>query len=279
MPVPVEFNQDVDSSREKISVNKSSYNNLRIGFVAAIAVATFFGGYIVATMNENPNSLTEEELTDILSKLEEKPAPKTPSPVPAEQSTLTTGTNIIQLSIHDDPVKGNPDAPITIIEFSDFQCPFCARFTAQTLPALDENYIETGKVKLVFKDLPLRIHSNARAAHIAAECADEAGKFWEFHDILFLQQNQWQSKTSTNLETVLINFATGLGIDREEFKTCIKSGEIAGEVQLDTLEAASNDANGTPTFFIGNENDGYVKVVGAQPYSVFQRIIDDKLES
>jgi len=157
---------------------------------------------------------------------------------------------------------------------------FCSRFSAQVLPDIEENYIDTGKVKLVYKDFPLnRIHPNARMAHIAAECADEQGKFWEYHDILFEQQSQWNRLSSSKLDTKLINFAGDLGMQSTDFQACMKSPEIAKEVNADSLQARSSGASGTPTFFIGNEKNGFAMLVGAQPFSVFERMIEDKLGS
>jgi len=263
-----------NSNEDKITVKKSTYNNLLRGIVAAIAIATFFGGYAIGTMDTN-SSVTTEELEKIISEIEIKTSQI--SQVPTQQPTQR-GTPIYEISIDDDPVKGDPNAPLTIIEFSDFQCPFCARFYSQTLPLLEENYIDTGKVKLVFKDLPLdRLHPNARATHIAAECANEQGKFWEYHDILFEKQPQWQSLSTSNLDSTLTNFAAGLGMQSTEFQACIESQEIADEVNDDTLEAASYGTTGTPTFFIGNEKDGFTKLVGAQPFTAFKTMIDSKI--
>jgi len=263
-----------NSNGDKITVKKSTYNNLLKGMVAAIAVATFFGGYAIGTMDTN-SSVTVEELEKIISDMEIKTSQ--PSQVPTQQPTQR-GTPIYEISIDDDPVKGDPNAQLTIIEFSDFQCPFCSRFYSQTLPLLEENYIDTGKVKLVFKDLPLdRLHPNARATHIAAECANEQGKFWEYHDILFEKQPQWQSLSPSNLDSTLTNFAAGLGMQSTEFQACMESQEIADEVNDDTLEAASYGTTGTPTFFIGNEKDGFTKLVGAQPFAAFKTMIDSKI--
>ncbi len=270
-----DINSNINNSNgDKITIKKSTYNNLLIGMIAAIAIATFFGGYTIGTIDTN-SSLTAEELEKIISEIEIKTTQ--PSQVPTQQPT-SRGTQIYEISIDDDPVKGDPNAPLTIIEFSDFQCPFCSRFYSQTLPLLEENYIDTGKIKLVFKDLPLdNLHANARTAHIAAECADEQGKFWEYHDILFEKQSQWRGFSPSNLDVTLTNFATGLGMQSTAFQACMESQEIADEINDDTLEATSYGTTGTPTFFIGNEKDGFVKLVGAQPFSVFQGIIDDKL--
>ncbi len=214
---------------------------------------------------------------DSISEIEIKTITQ-PSQVPTQQPTSPRATQIYEISIGDDPVKGDPNAPVTIIEFSDFQCPFCSRFYSQTLPLLEENYIDTGKIKLVYKDLPLdNLHPNARTAHIAAECADEQGKFWEYHDILFEKQLQWQGLSPSNLDVTLTNFAVGLGMQNASFQVCMESQEIADEVNDDTIEAASYGTTGTPTFFIGNEKDGFIKLVGAQPYTVFKTMIDDQL--
>ena len=275
MSEPNDINSNINNSNEdKITVKKSTYNNLLKGMVAAIAIATFFGGYTIGTMDTN-SSITTEELEKIISDIEIKTTQT--SQVPTQQPTQR-GERIYELSIDDDPVKGDPNAPLTIIEFSDFQCPFCSRFYSQTLPLLEENYIDTGKVKLVFKDLPLdNLHPNARTAHIAAECADEQGKYWEYHDILFEKQSQWQSLSSSNLDTTLTNFAAGLGMQSTDFQVCMESQEIADEINDDTVEAASHSTTGTPTFFIGNEKDGYTKLVGAQPFAVFKTMIDNQI--
>jgi len=269
-----------NSIEEKITIEKSTYNNLLKGMVAAIAIATFLGGYTIGTIDYNSNSsVTTEELKGIISELEIKTTTVQPSQVPVQQPSPQSRTQPYQISIDDDPVKGDPNAPVTIIEFSDFQCPFCSRFSSQTLPLLEENYIDTGKIKFVYKDMPLRIHPNAKMAHVAAECADEQGKFWEYHDILFIQQSRWQSLSPSNLDTTLTNFAADLGMQSTDFEACMKSPEIANEVNDDSIEARSYGANGTPTFFIGNEKNGFAILVGAQPYSVFKTMIDDQLGS
>jgi len=273
----IDVNSNINNSNEdKITIKKSTYNNLLKGLVAAMIIATFFGGYTIGTMDNNSNSsVTAEELEEIISEMKIKTTQS--SQVPTQQPT-PRGTQLYKISIDDDPVKGDPNAPVTIIEFSDFQCPFCSRFYSQTLPLLEENYIDTGKIKLVFKDLPLdNLHPNARTTHIAAECANEQGKFWEYHDILFEKQSQWQNLSPSNLDTTITNFAAGLGMQSTAFQACIKSQEIADEVNDDTLDAASYGATGTPTFFIGNEEDGFIKLVGAQPFSAFQRVIDEQL--
>ncbi|UCD02943.1 MAG: DsbA family protein, partial [Candidatus Aenigmatarchaeota archaeon] len=121
-----------------------------------------------------------------------------------------------------DYVKGDENAPVTIIEYSDFECPFCARFWEQTLPEIEENYIKTGKVKLIYRDFPLGFHANAQKAAEASECAGEQGKFWEYHDVLY--------DTRALSVSDLKQHAKDLGLDSTKFDSCLDSGKYAEEV-------------------------------------------------
>jgi len=259
---------------KNVTVKKSTYNNLLKGTIAAIAIATFLGGYTIGTLDNSNSGLTQEELEKIISEIEIN----TPALLPTQQPTQPGASQIFQISLDDDPVKGDPNAPVTVVEFSDFQCPFCFSFFDQTLPLLERDYIDTGKVKLVYRDFPLdSIHQNARPTHIAAECADEQGKFWEYHDILFENQADWERLSSTDLDSQLKLYSTTLGLESASFDSCLLSQEIADEVNADFVQASTYGATGTPTFFIGNEKDGFIKIVGAQPYVVFQSMIDNLL--
>jgi len=267
--------KEITKKEEKITIKKSTYNNMLKGVIVTITIAAFFGGVLVGTFDKSDSGLTIDEFNEILSATESRAAP---APQPAQQTAQPNTPQIFKVSLDDDPVKGNPNAPVTVVEFSDFQCPFCLRFFQQTLPLIEENYIDTGKIKFVYKDLPLdSIHPNARATHIAAECADEQGKFWEYHDVLFESQAEWQSLASSNLQSTLSQYATDLGLQAASFESCMQSQDISDEVNMDTLEAFRYGATGTPTFFIGNENDGFIRLVGAQPYAVFQSVIDAQL--
>jgi len=259
---------------QTITVKKSTYNNMIKGAVVAIAIAAFFGGYLTGTMDD---SITNQELLDAIVEIEiTQPTPQA-APQPA-QSPAPSKPQLVRVSLDDDPVKGDPEAPVTIIEFSDFQCPFCSRFFQQTLPLIEENYIATGKVKLVYRDLPLAsIHPNAIPSHIAAECADEQGKFWEYHDALFENQSQWNRLGSDELKNVFKQYADDLELDAASYDACLDSSDIVDEINEDLSDARTLGATGTPTFFIGTEKDGFVKITGAQPYMVFQASIDELL--
>ncbi|MEM5804955.1 MAG: DsbA family protein [Candidatus Aenigmatarchaeota archaeon] len=199
----------------------------------------------------------------------EKNATKTGMVVPPteQNQNLPSAQQRIQVSPDDDPTKGSANAKVTMIEFSDFQCPFCARFWKDTLPLLEEEYIKTGKLKFVYRDFPLDFHQFAKKAAEAAECANEQNKFWEYHDKLF--ENQ-QALDITSLK----RYAQELGLDTAKFNECLDSGKYANEVQKDVQDGMAYGVSGTPTFFING-----IKVVGAQPYSVFKQIIDQELAS
>lgn len=178
-------------------------------------------------------------------------------------------------SADDDPYWGPVDAPVTIIEFSDFQCPFCQRFFDQTLPQIKQQY--EGQVKFVYRDFPISsIHAWAQKAGEAAECADDQGKFWEYHDLIF----ENQSALNTTLQTEGLNgvldtfksYAADLGLDSAEFNDCLDSGKHTSEVQKDLQDGQAAGVTGTPGFFING-----VHVKGAQPFSVFQQVIDAAL--
>jgi len=184
------------------------------------------------------------------------------------------------VSSDDDPFKGNPDAHITIIEFSDFQCPFCAQFHSSTLPQIQKNYVDTGKVKFVYRDFPITsIHPNAVPAAVAAECANEQGLFWQYHDKLFENQNSWERLVGENVVNEFKEYAADLGLITSQFNDCFDSAKYLEEVTQDLQDGMSYGVTGTPGFFIGNDQLGFTQVSGAQPYSVFQRVFDQQLVS
>ncbi|HSG73912.1 MAG TPA: DsbA family protein [Nitrosopumilaceae archaeon] len=244
------------------------------GLVAAIIVAAFVGGYTISEISDD-ESITKEDFQELVDVIKESNQPVQPTtvrePAPQAPSVLKT------VSSDNNPLKGNPNAPVTIIEFSDFQCPFCARFFEQTLPLIEKNYVETGIVNLVYRDFPLDFHKNALPAHIASECADEQNAFWEYHDVLFDKQSEWQSLGFESITERFLAYAEELGLDQLTFTTCLQSNEIVQEIQSDLLSGRQYGATGTPTFFIGNEKFGYTKISGAQPYQNFASVIESKL--
>jgi protein-disulfide isomerase len=183
----------------------------------------------------------------------------------------------VVLSTGDSAFKGGKDAPLTLIEFSDYQCPFCSRHFTETLPQIERDYIKTGKVKYVFHDFPIEsIHPQAFKAAEAARCAGEQGKYWEMHDQLFANQKALTPDDLTR-------HAQAVALDVTNFKQCLNSGKNASHIRGAMSEGAKFGVTGTPTFFLGftDRGDSPVKalktLVGAQPYSAFREAIESLL--
>ena len=262
-----EFNQNENG---KVSIKKSTFNGLIIGLIVVVGVAAFFAGSY--TSNLSSNQISEEDIEQAIAKLELK----------ILQNQLSTEQLIlpVKISVDNDPIIGNPDAPITIIEFSDFQCPFCARFHVQTLPLILEEYIDEGKVNLVFRDFPIQsIHPNAFPASVAAECANEQGKFREMHDKLFDNQNQWNRQQTADAVLMFNQYAEEIKLDQEKFESCLSNGKYIDEIKKDLEDGRDYGVSGTPGFFIGNDKIGYVELKGAQPFDSFKKVIDAQLDA
>ena len=167
------------------------------------------------------------------------------------------------------PLEGNANAPVTIIEYSDFQCPYCGRFFSDAYPQIKQQYIATGKVKLVFKDFPLTsLHPMAEKAAEAGQCALAQGndKFWALHDKIFANQAQ------LSVDNLKLWASQVSGIDAAKFNSCLDSGGMAAIVQQQEQEGQQAGVSGTPSFTINGK-----LVVGAQPFSAFQTAIDAAL--
>lgn len=147
--------------------------------------------------------------------------------------------------------KGNPEAPVTVIEYSDFQCPFCGRFATTQALALDQNYVETGKIKYVFHDYPLQQHGNAVPAAEAARCAGDQGAFWPMHDILFANQAQWSDITQPLAQFTA--YAEQLKLDRATFTQCMSAGKYTAAIQQAQQAGNQIQIPGTPTFIINGQ--------------------------
>lgn len=164
--------------------------------------------------------------------------------------------------------KGKANAPVTVFEMSDFQCPYCQRFALETFPALEAQYVATGKVRWVFVNFPLvSIHPNAVPAAEVAMCAANQGKFWPVHDLLFRNQKAWAPLKSP--AEYFLTFADSASLDRSAFQTCLTTGASRAIVESDAQGAARAGASSTPTFYI---EGGMMK--GAYPVEVFRKVLD-----
>lgn len=163
---------------------------------------------------------------------------------------------------------GRPDAPVTVYEMSDFQCPYCRSFALTTLPLLEREYVAPGKVRLVFINLPLpNLHPNATAAAQAALCAARQNKFWALHDLLFRHQDDWANLSQPT--PYFLALGDSAGLDRGRFATCVRTGATAAEVRADAESARRSGAQSTPTFYI---EGGLLE--GAAPIEVFRAVLD-----
>ena len=216
-------------------------------------VSLFLGALLVASF------VTNIYVISTVSDLRTGGSPSAPS-VPSP-SAPSAPVNVAAIG----PSMGDEDAPVTIIEFSDFECPFCKRFNDQTFAQIKTNYIDTGKARIVFRHYPLPFHSNAQKASEASMCADDQDKFWEFHDAIFAQQ--------TNIGVdALKQIAATLKLNTATFNSCLDSGKYTKYVQDDLAAGSAAGVSGTPSFIINGQ-----LVVGAQPYSAFQQAIDAAL--
>lgn len=202
-----------------------------------------------------------DELKQIRQLLEKQQGANAGQPEPPTRAKVTTTGA---------PFIGSKDAPITMVEFTDFQCPFCYRFHVSTFSDLKKNYIDTGKVRFVSRDMPLDFHPNAMQAAEAGRCAGEQGQFWPMRDRMGADPEHLDIPR-------LLTYAQDLKLNVDTFRSCVESGKYKAAIQSDVQDALKIGANGTPSFVIGKSTpdtiDGEL-VIGAMPYQLF----DEKLK-
>ncbi len=188
-----------------------------------------------------------------------------------------TPSNDTPATADDDAVLGKASAPITVIEFTDFQCPFCSRHFTQTFGQIKKDYIDTGKVKYVSRDFPLGFHPNAQKAAETAECSKEQGKYWEMHDKLFEKQEEWSNLATADAAKKFKEYAAGLGLSAGPFAGCLDDGKTAAEVKKDAADGSASGIDGTPGFWILGPDGKNQKISGAYPYDTFKTAFDGML--
>lgn len=194
----------------------------------------------------------------------------------AQQPVQQTPPVKVQMSVGNGWYSiGSADAPVTVVEFADYQCPFCRRFHVNAYAEMKGEYIDTGKVRFVSRDLPLDFHPFALKAAEAVRCAGDQSKYWEFRDQLF-------SSPDPPNDEVIRKTATNLSLDQNALQSCLASHKYKADVQKDASDAASLEISGTPTFVVAksaeDKLDG-VRIVGAQPYANFHSAIEAVLKT
>lgn len=254
--------ESVDTPEAMITPAKKKNNNdevftLPAHFInyAVIALLFFFIGIAVGgTIMNNSDAVDESTLRIVLNEA-------------LADANLNSST-VVDYMADDDPYLGPEDAPVVIVEFSDFLCSFCGRHFQQTLQPILDNY--EGYVRYVYRDFPGVGGDYAWVSAMAAECANDQGMFWDYHNILF---NNQQALSSPDIENVLIGFASDLGMDTDVFTPCLHDQEHINDVIIDRSDGQSVGMTGTPGFLI---NGRFIS--GAQPYETFAALIDNELE-
>jgi len=251
-------NDVIIEEAETVKVSPGSANNKTLSMPAAIVVgfaliaaAIYFGGAKAPTGTGGTTN-----------------TPSLPFASPGDTAGASDGS-IVQVTAGDLPTLGDPNAKVLMVEWGDYQCPFCERFFQQVEPTLREQYIKTGKVRFAFRDFQF-LGQESTDAGIAARCANEQGKFWEYHDKLFKEQKG--ENQGTFAKANLKKFAVDLGLDTAKFNICLDSDKYKDAVEKDAAAGRDAGVSGTPTTFI----NGRV-VNGAQPLANFTKIIDEEL--
>jgi len=238
---------------------------------AAAALGIFLAAsganaFAAAMTKEQGDAILKElrEIKQMLIKQQQQPAAPAGPQVP-QKLTVKADSRF---------VLGKSDAPLTIVEFTDFQCPFCGRFESTTFPELKKDYIDTGKVRLILRDLPLDgLHPYAIKAAQSVRCAGDQEKFWEMKEAVFRNQNRLDNEA-------LEGYARDLALNMDAFRTCMSSGSHLQEIGDDAQYAQSLGINGTPTFIIGKTAGSTVEgrvIPGALPYASFKSVLDELL--
>lgn len=284
--MPATQSNEKDHDDDIIRIKRSTFNKIALGAVATLAIATFFGGYILASINAGlagggvggSTSIVGPQIgggsAETAPMQQQAPSGETaPAAAPLPQPQ-----KIQSVSLDGAITMGRQDAPVTMVEFADFQCPFCKRHFDDTFNQIEQEYITTGKLKYVYKHYPLDFHQNAKSAALAAECANEQGKFWEYHHILFENQIEWETQDANATATTFKKYATDLGLNAGTFNSCLDSSKYEEKVDKELQEGSTYGVSGTPAFFIGNEQQGYTLVEGAKPFTALKQTIDQALQ-
>lgn len=233
-----------------------------LGIGAAIAAISILGALFVTSQDFSGETARTQEQEDKLAK----------------STQIQKSDDRVALSLFSpqaSTILGSPNAPVTIVEFGDYQCFYCNKFFHTTESEIVKNYIDTGKAKMIFKDFTIIGQDSVNAAN-ASHCANEEGKFWEYHDVLY---NNWSGENNgwasvENLE----KFANEIGLNKESFNLCMTEQRYYSIIESSNSDARTLGLTGTPGFFIIGSDNTIARIGGAQPYEVFEKTIESQLE-
>lgn len=194
--------------------------------------------------------------------------PAEPQVEPEEENAPLTEADWAKVIQEGAAEKGPQNAKVTIVEFSEYECPYCQRYVQDAYAKIFAEYGD--QIRYVFHDYPLPFHANAQLTSEAARCAGDQGKYWEMHDDLFEKRDEWTA--ATDVKATLANLAAGIGLNKASFSSCLESGKHTQAVKDDMALGQSVGVSGTPSFFVNGQ-----RLVGAQPFEAFKTIIDQEL--
>lgn len=266
----------------KMATQDNQQSGIRINFFISTPIAILIGSVIIAIAILINGGIIKFKDTKapVLTQAAQLPSQSAQQAPQAAAPTQPSGP--VKVEVSDAPVLGGKDAKLTLIEFSDYECPFCKRSFDQLLPELKKNYIDTGKLKLVYRNLPLPFHQNAHKEAEAALCARDQGGdsvYFKYHDQIFTKTTS--NGTGLSLEQLPV-IAQSLGLNAAQFQSCLDTGKYKDYVDKDIAYATKVGVSGTPTWFVGKSSptgtiDGQI-IVGAQPFNAFQPTIDNLLK-
>jgi len=263
---------DIHSKRELMRNGLRKFFGILL--LGALALGLAASAPAEAEDKKKQEGITKEQADAILKELQEirRLLEQQQQPAAAQRPQRPQPPPTIKVKLEKEYALGREDAPLTLVEFLDYQCPFCQRFHQESFEQLKKNFIDTGKLRFVNRDLPLTsIHPNAMHAAVAARCAGEQGKFWEFRNVLI------SNARDLRMESVL-RLAGEAGLDTKAFQSCLDSDRFDADIQRHMNDAATNGISGTPTFALGKtsptgEFEG-ARLVGAQPYAAIEARIN-----
>ena len=230
---------------------------------------------VLTSLNVSAAEITEQQAEAILNELKQIRLllEKEQTPTRANSVRPASPQEMAKISVGDSYSLGADDAPLILVEFTDYQCPFCNQFHRLTFPELRKTYIDTGKIRFISRDLPLEFHNNALLAARAARCAGEQDKYWALRDVL--------SSNPNNLsQQAILNYGRELSLDTKRLQACLDSEQYRADIQKDVTEAHSIGITGTPGFVLGRSSNHTlegIKIVGAQPFALFDAKIKELL--